>query len=82
MGKPLSDIFVSKVIQAEVLNRRVNWNSLLDKLAVAVINFPKKQSESFQSKCEVTAFHYADKIVVLCKQCLAENKTATIKKLG
>ena len=39
---------------------------LLDKLVVAVINFPKKQIGSIQSECLVTGFHDENGDVALC----------------
>lgn len=39
---------------------------LLDKLVVAVINFPKKQIGSIQSECLVTGFHNENGDVALC----------------
>ena len=41
-------------------------NDLLNKLVVAVINFPKKQIGPFMSECLVTGFHNQNGYVVLC----------------
>jgi tRNA-binding protein len=40
--------------------------SLIGKLVVAVVNFPKKQIGPIQSECLVTGFHNADGDVALC----------------
>ena len=40
--------------------------SLLGKLVVAVVNFPKKQIGPLQSECLVTGFHDAEGRVALC----------------
>jgi tRNA-binding protein len=40
--------------------------SLVGRLVVAVINFPKKQIGPIQSECLVTGFHNEDGHVVLC----------------
>ncbi len=40
--------------------------NLVNKLVVAVINFPKKQIGPIQSECLVTGFHNADGDVALC----------------
>ncbi len=39
---------------------------LIDKLVVAVVNFPAKQIGPFMSGCLVTGFHDADRQVTLC----------------
>ncbi|WP_050027638.1 tRNA-binding protein [Verrucomicrobium sp. BvORR034] len=41
--------------------------SLVGRLVVAVINFPKKQIGPIQSECLVTGFHNEDGHVVLCE---------------
>ena len=41
-------------------------DDLLNKLVVAVINFPKKQIGPFMSECLVTGFHNQNGYVVLC----------------
>ena len=43
-------------------------NDLLNKLVVAVINFPNKQIGPFMSECLVTGFHNQNGNVVLCVQ--------------
>ncbi|MDR3004785.1 MAG: tRNA-binding protein [Acidovorax sp.] len=40
--------------------------SLVGRLVVAVLNFPKKQIGPIQSECLVTGFHNADGHVALC----------------
>lgn len=41
-------------------------DSLVGKLVVAVVNFPKKQIGSIQSECLVTGFHNVEGHVALC----------------
>ena len=41
-------------------------DELLDKLVVAVVNFPKKQIGPLMSECLVTGFHNSDGDVALC----------------
>ena len=41
-------------------------DNLLNKLVVAVINFPHKQIGPFMSECLVTGFHNQSEYVVLC----------------
>ena len=45
---------------------RYTPESLVGRLVVAVVNFPKKQIGPLQSECLVTGFHDADGQVVLC----------------
>ncbi|WP_111858052.1 tRNA-binding protein [Acinetobacter sp. CFCC 10889] len=41
-------------------------DSLVGKLVIAVVNFPKKQIGSIQSECLVTGFHNVEGHVALC----------------
>jgi tRNA-binding protein len=41
--------------------------SLLDRLVVGVVNFPKKQIGPIMSECLVTGFHDENSEVVLCR---------------
>lgn len=41
-------------------------DQLLNKLVVAVVNFPKKQIGPIMSECLVTGFHNSDNHVALC----------------
>ena len=43
-----------------------NPESLIGKLVVAVVNFPKKQIGPIQSECLVTGFHDENGAVALC----------------
>ena len=45
---------------------RYTPESLVGRLVVAVVNFPKKQIGPLRSECLVTGFHDADGQVVLC----------------
>ena len=45
---------------------RYTPESLVGRLVVAVVNFPKKQIGPLRSECLVTGFHDADGHVVLC----------------
>lgn len=43
-----------------------NPEELLDKLVVAVVNFPRKQIGPMMSECLITGFYNSDGAVVLC----------------
>ncbi|KAB2904950.1 MAG: tRNA-binding protein [Burkholderiaceae bacterium] len=48
------------------ITRHYSPESLVDKLVVAVVNFPPKQVGPFRSECLVTGLHDADGAVTLC----------------
>jgi tRNA-binding protein len=48
------------------ITRLYTPESLVGRLVVAVVNFPRKQIGPFMSECLVTGFHNADGHVALC----------------
>ncbi len=57
LGIKKSSAQITKLYQPE---------DLINKLVVAVVNFPKKQIGPIQSECLVTGFHNAEGDVALC----------------